>query len=190
MKKILLISTILAILFVSSLTLAATYYATVDTYFNVPSTASFNVQFPSDYTGGYNESAANASTTNWISFNFSSGTEEWIEPYTGGQSGDTQSGITQPIFWILNTGNVNETIKVNTSAQTGFVVCANSTCNTTGECQNAVSGCTKIDGEALVTMCDDLNKTKFLNITLYANSSSAPGGESGPATTFIWAEPS
>lgn len=184
MKRILAALITAVVLFfpiLSAVGLAAIYtWAEVNVYYNVPTLKTFNVQFASQYSGGYNETASNTTLSNWISFNFTSVPQYEAEPYTNGSASDTQSGITQPIFMVLNTGNANEDIKLNLTSETYFDVCANST---------DVSACTAIEGATLQTLHSALTPASQSNITLYANvTSGATIGQTGPDTLFIVAE--
>lgn len=178
MKK-LTITILFAVLLSATIVFAAAsnYYGKVLVYFNVPSDATFAIAFPSAYTFEDITSSTESSptvTSSWISFNFTSGTQSWVQPQTNGSATNAQNGPTKPIFYIDNTGNVNEKFDINATVPSTFAVCANSTC--TGECGTTTSACTALT-TSYVTMATAVTTTSFLNITLYANASGSSGGQ-------------
>lgn len=189
--KILLISAILvtsmfsfAILSSPVIAVSDVYWANVTMNFYVPRDTLFAVQFPSAYTGaGYNFTAANDTVGSWIGFNFTSGTEEWVQPSTNATGGgNQQTDETFPIMRVENLGNVNESIWINGTVPTNFAVCANASC---GDCEDAVSACTDIDVAALFFLFTNLSSGGFGNITLYGNASGATAG-SATGSLILW----
>ena len=181
--KSFLFSMLLALALMTSLGFAAssTYYAKTVVYFNVPSDATFSIAMPSDYASftsitGTTEGGATA--TDWISFNFSDGTQAALqEPYQLGSAGNAQAGATQPIFYIDNTGNTAEKfeIYVDSSVPSGVSLYVNATC---GTCTSPLTTLTLMgvaEGSANV-LTTSLATTDFLNVTLYANTSAAADG--------------
>lgn len=163
---------------------AASYYAKVSVYYNIPTDTSFNIAFPSTYTSGFNETAANTTTTNWISFNFTTTSDTFIQPRTTGDAGKAQSGSLVPIFLIYNTGNTAETMALNATVPTGYVMCANASC-TGGDCTSPVATCTALGAAGYTTMFTGLGVGKKGNITLFANSSSSSTAGQSAGNVFI-----
>ncbi len=163
---------------------ATTYWANVTMKFFVPIDTLFAVQFPNDYTGvGYNFTAANATLGTWIGFNFTSGTEEWVQPSTNATGGaNAQTGPAKPIMRVENLGNVNESIWINGTVPANYAVCANASC---GDCEDAVSACTDIDVAAFFFLFTNLSSGGFGNITLYGNASGATAG-SAEGSLMLW----
>ena len=189
--KILLISAILvtsmfSVAILSDPVVAASdvYWANVTMNFYVPKDTLFAVQFPNDFTGaGYNFTAANDTLGSWIGFNFTSGTEEWVQPSTNATGGaNAQTGPTKPIMRIENLGNVNESIWINATVPTNFAVCGNASCD---DCEDAVTTCTDIDVADLFYMFRNLSSGGFGNITLYGNASGATAG-SATGSLMLW----
>jgi len=181
-KSILLV--ILAMPFILPLAYAASsvYYAKSTVYFNVPADASFAIAMPADYSSwttitGTDETGATA--VDWISFNFTNVPQSTLqEPYQLGDSANAQSGPTKPIFYIDNTGNVNEKfeIRIDSSLPTGVEMYFNATC--TGTCTNPTTDLTAIS-TTYQTLVDSLPTDAYLNVTLYANvTSTASAGQS------------
>lgn len=157
-------------------------YARVLVYFNIPADTSFTVAFPSAYSPESitsTDESAPTQTTSWISFNFSSPTENWIQPRTNGVAADAQSGATKPIFYIDNTGNTNEQFAINGTIPSTFAVCVNATCGS-GSCGTVTSTCTAL-GASYTILATAVTTTSFLNVTLYGNASSSPAGQSSGA---------
>ncbi|MHA2278422.1 MAG: hypothetical protein ACXAC2_21805 [Candidatus Kariarchaeaceae archaeon] len=189
--KILLISAILvtsmfsvAILSGPVLAAADVYWANVTMNFYVPSDTLFAVQFPNDFTGaGYNFTANNDTLGTWIGFNFTSGTEQWVQPSTNATGGaNAQTGPSKPIMRVENLGNVNESIWINGTVPANFAVCANATC---GDCEDGVAACTDIDVAAFFYLFRNLTTGGFGNVTLYGNASGASPG-SAQGSLFLW----
>lgn len=179
----------MAVLLTISAVFAASteYFGKNTVYFNIPSDATFSIAFPDDFTSwnaisGEDEGGAtDLSSSDWISFNFTSGTENWVEPDHLGASANGQAGITKPIMYIDNTGNTDEKFEFYwaTSLPTNIAVCGNSSCTGTCSSPGDVSACTVIGvSEGSETTFASLIKTnEFLNFTMYANSSSAAAGQ-------------
>jgi len=185
-KKVGLLA-ILGILFLLPVAYAASsvYYAQTTVYFQIPADASFAIAMPANYGQWYTitgENEGGATPTDWISFNFTNVPQSWVEPYQHGNQSWPQQGATQPIFYIDNTGNVDEAFYIywGSDLPSGISVCVNSTC--TGTCidPGTISTCTSIGvGQGSATQIATTIKTdEFLNVTLYANvTSDAAAGE-------------
>jgi len=184
-KKVGLLA-ILGTLFLLPVAYAASsvYYAQTTVYFQIPADASFAIAMPSDYTSwtyitGTEQGSATA--TDWISFNFTNAPQTGVQPYQHGNQAWNQDGATQPIFYIDNTGNVDEAFYIywGSSLPSGISVCVNSTCTGTCTSPGTISTCTSIGvGEGSATQIASTIKTdEFLNVTLYADvtSDAAPG---------------
>ncbi len=186
--KIITTITVLSLLLgIPAILAANNYYAKVVVYFTIPSDATFTIGFPSAYTPesiSSTDENAPTQTTSWISFNFTSGTENWLQPRTSGLAANAQVGPGKPIFYIDNTGNVNEKFDLNGTVPTNFGVCANATCDTAGgaSCGSVTSTCTNITS-TYATMATAVTSTSFLNVTLYAN---ATGASSGISSGSVW----
>ena len=195
MKKILVTMTALLLALTPAVLAASTdYYGKTEVYFSVPSDATFSVSFPDDYTGwnaitGENEGAAtDLTSSDWVSFNFSSVPETWLEPDHLGVSANGQSGITKPIFYIDNTGNCNEKFEMYwaTSLPSNMEVCANSSCTGTCSSPGDVAACTAIgvaEGSE-TTFASTILTDEYLNITLYGNVTS--GASAGETSEVIY----
>lgn len=192
MNKKILLALVLSLLTIPGVYAATNYYASTVVYFNVPSDASFAIAMPADYTSftditGTIEGSATA--TDWISFNFTNVPENWVEPYQHGVSSDSQAGITKPIFYIDNTGNVDEKFELYWagSLPTGIAVCGNSSCTGTCSDSGTISTCTEIgenEGSA-TTFASTIKTDEYLNITLYANVSSGTAAGQTSQTLYI-----
>jgi hypothetical protein len=176
---------IASILPVSAFAASNTYYAKTAIYFNVPSDATFSIAFPVDrawdaITGTIEGSAT---TTDWISFNFTSATP--TTPAQAQQLGATgasiQSGTAWPIFYIDNTGNVNEKfeVKLDAGPTAGISVWANSTGGT-----GSIAPLTNISTD-YVTVVNSVTPAEYLNLSIYANSSVALTGGQTTVNLFI-----
>lgn len=166
---------------------STTYYAKATIYFNIPVDASFSIAMPNSYASwqsitGMTEGTA-TQTTDWISFNFSShNSATLIQPYQLGEAEDTQNGATKPIFYIHNTGNVNESFKVymGSALPSGISLYVNTTSNGCGTLLSALTIVPVSEGSSL-QVASSCNTTDYLNITLYANTSYATTGETNRA---------
>lgn len=185
-KKILSIITAIMVglttVIVPTLAASNVYYAKTTVYFNVPSDATFSIAMPSNYaswTQIVGTTEGGATSTTWISFNFSSASSgTLVQPYEAGASGDAQNGALEPIYYIDNTGNVNEQFKIylGTATPSGVALYVNATC---GSCTSPLTTLTAVgvtEGSAN-TLTSSLANTDYLNITLYGNTSSATAGE-------------
>lgn len=187
MKKINLMAALLLVLTSAGLAASSSYYAKTTVYFNVPTDASFAIAFPDDYTAwnditGEDEGGAtDLTSSDWISFNFTSGTENWVEPDHLGESANGQDTMAKPIMYIDNTGNTDEKFELYwaTDLPTNMEVCANSSCTGTCSSPGDVAACTEIGvSEGSETTFATLIKTdEYLNITMYANATGADSGE-------------
>lgn len=171
-----------------ALAVSSNYYAQSLVIFNVPSDATFSVAMPSNY-GSWTAISSTSdypsgTATDWISFNFTSGSQSALqEPYEAGASGTKQTGTTSPIYWIKATGNTNISldIKLNMTEPTGIQLNYNASCNGPGGngCGTVKTAITRMT-TAYQSLCTQLNFTAgtFLNVTLYANTSGVSGGNS------------
>lgn len=186
-KQIVGILAVLLALTPAVLAASTEYYAKTTVYFNIPSDATFSVSFPDDYTGwnaisGTTEGGAtDLSSSDWVSFNFTSGTENWVQPQHLGVGANVQAGITKPIFYIDNTGNTDVKFELYwaTSLPSNIEVCGNSSCTGTCSSPGTISACTSIgvaEGSE-TTFASTIKTDEFLNITLYANATGAATGE-------------
>jgi len=149
---------------------STTYYAKTTVYFNIPSDATFSIAMPSDYASwppitGTTE--AEATATDWISFNFTSGTANstLVEPYQLGAAANTQSGTQKPIMYIDNTGNVNIVLAINgTAPPTGIQMFFNGTGGT-----SPLTDLKQMTGTGYVDLMNSMTNTEFFNLTLWAN---------------------
>ena len=164
------------------------YYAKTTVYFLVPTDATFSISFPDDYTawntitGETEGGATDLSSTDWVSMNYSTVPETWVQPYHLGVSGNAQAGISKPIFYIDNTGNTAEKFELYwaTALPSNIEVCANSSCTGTCSSPGDVAACTEIGvGEGSeTTFATTINTDEYLNITLYGNvTAGATAGE-------------
>ena len=192
MKKKLLFLTLILLGIPGVLAASTTYYAKTVVYFNVPSDASFAIAMPANYADwtqitGTDQTGATA--TDWISFNFTEVPQNWIEPWQLGQSSNNQAGITKPIFYIDNTGNVDEKFELywSGSLPSGISVCGNSSCTGTCTSPGTLTECTTIgetEGSA-TTFATTIKTDEYLNITLYANVSSGTAAGQTSQTLYI-----
>jgi len=175
MKKLVLL---LPILLLPAIVAAAEVeYAYTTAYFNIPLDASFEITLLGVSAVESAESAPGIATT-WISFNFTSVPEYWVEPQTEGQTANKQNGITQPIFRYRNIGNIEIDIYLNASSPgPNTAICANASCD--GTCVSATTACTDIVNQPTwVRMVDELAVNSYLNVTLYGNvTTGATGGQ-------------
>ena len=174
MKKKLLFLTLILLGIPGVLAASTTYYAKTVVYFNVPSDASFAIAMPANYAD---------------SFNFTEVPQNWIEPWQLGQSSNNQAGITKPIFYIDNTGNVDEKFELywSGSLPSGISVCGNSSCTGTCTSPGTLTECTTIgetEGSA-TTFATTIKTDEYLNITLYANVSSGTAAGQTSQTLYI-----
>jgi hypothetical protein len=152
------------------------YYAKTTIYFNVPIDATFSVGLPSSYslTNITGTTEGTATSVSWISFNFTAAPQSALQqPYALGATADAQAGSAKPIFLIKNTGNTNETfsIRADASLPTGISLYGNATC-ATGDCTSPTTALTAVS-TTYVSMVSSLYTTKYLNLTLYANTTSS-----------------
>jgi hypothetical protein len=156
------------------------YYAKTTIYFNVPTDATFSVGLPSTYslTAITGTDETGATSVSWISFNFTAAPQSALQqPYAVGVSADAQAGSAKPIFLIKNTGNTNETflIRADATLPTGMYLYGNATCAT--GCSGPTTALTAIS-TSYVSMVSSLYTNNYLNLTLYANTtSSATAGQ-------------
>lgn len=195
-KKILTILTAMLLLgFPIVLAASSTYYGMTTVYFNVPSDATFSISFPDDYTswnaitGETEGGATDLSSSDWVSFNFSAVPDTWAEPQHLGVAANIQAGITKPIFFIDNTGNVDEQFELYwaTTLPAGIEVCGNSSCTGTCTSPGTISACTEIGvGEASEsTFASTITNSEYLNITLYGNVTAGTAGGETSETIYI-----
>lgn len=153
-----------------------TYYAKTLVYFDVPSDASFSISMPSDYnswTSITGTTEGTATSTDWISFNYTSATNATlVQPYQLGAGADAQDGSAVPIFYVDNTGNVNEQfdVKLNDTEPTGIELYFNATGGT-----SPTTTLTRIT-TSYQMLTTSLSTTQYLNVTLYSNVTGALGG--------------
>lgn len=179
-NKILALTSLLTLLIGVPMVMASatSYYSKTTMYFSVPSDATFSIAMPSDYTSWTEITATSESgtATDWISFNFTGiPNPTLVEPYQLGASANAQAGMTKPIIYIDNTGNVNEKFEIKASASlpTGVEVYFNATGGAT-----PTTTLTALTTN-YQTIEAGMDNTKYLNVTLYANaSSSASAGQS------------
>lgn len=180
MRKIIPMTLCLGVMLLSPIVLGAatSYYSKTTVYFNVPSDATFSIAMPDDFTDlvaitGTNEGGATA--TDFISFNFTATTDATlIEPYQVGAVATTQDHVNLvPIYRIDNTGNVNMKfeIKFDSALPSGVTIYGNATEGATE------TGTLTAIATNYVTMEAGMDNTKYLNITLFGNTSSAASGE-------------
>ena len=131
--------------------------------------ASFAIAMPSSYSTwvditGLEE--ASATSTNWISFNFTDIPQTDVQPYELGNSNYNQDGSTKPIYYIDDTGNVaiNISLRVNETIQ-GITIYANCTCTDCISCQTTKLALTT----SYQTIVNQLSTTGYANITLWAD---------------------
>ena len=97
---------------------------------------SFRILMPASFSCAadcFNISAtteATADVTDYISFNFTSGSQSNVQPYRKGDSTLNQNGAVKPIFLVQNTGNrsISIDLRLNASFPTGVTISANATC--------------------------------------------------------------
>jgi hypothetical protein len=167
---------ILAVAFAAS----QNYYAVTMVYFNIPYDAAFRIAMPSTYTyqdiTGVDYNSATATSPAWISFNFTATPQAHVQPYAGGISGDSQNGITKPIFRYDPTGNTPIRISINlTSIPAGIAVGVNGTCD--GPCTNPKTVEENLTANVEMVLVDSLPTTSYFNCTLwgYADTTATPG---------------
>lgn len=186
-KTNMILTSLLATMILSGAALAAsnTYYAKTTMYFNVPVDATFQIALPADYTSftaitGTNEGAATA--TNWISFNFTGVPQAVLqEPYQLGVAANTQnSAAKKPIFYIDNTGNCNEKFEIKAAGALPANIAVYF--NATGG-QTPTATLTALT-TGYQTLEANMDNTKFLNVTLFANTSA--GIATGTTTQDIY----
>lgn len=185
------IITILSFLVIGTAVFAASenYYAKTEVYFNIPYDAAFRIAMPSTYTyndiTGTDYATATATSPGWISFNFTQ-VPSRVEPYAGGLAGDTQSGLTKPIFMYNPTGNTPINISINlTSIPTGTQVEVNGVCGGTGSCTIGSSLPVNLTANVETLIVGNLATNSYFNCTLYgyADDTASPG-ESLPVTLY------
>ena len=187
--KIGLIGLILALSIPIAFGASTTYYAKTTVYFNVPSDASFSIAMPANYgswTSVTGTTEGGATATDWISFNFTNVPQATLqEPYQLGVSGNNQAGAAKPIFYIDNTGNVNEKFEINlsTAVATGIGFYFNATC--TGSCTTPTTTLTEFSSGNYQQLVASLPTTSYLNITLYGNTSSSAAAGTTSNTVYI-----
>ncbi len=151
---------------------------------NQSMTTLFTILMPANFSSPFFNitatSEATANQTDFISFNFTTVPQDFVEPWRVGNATLNQSGPTRPIFLVDNTGNVNITIALytnNSSLPTGISLGANSTCSS-GGCSTTVSTLTSITTasqnfltELTWQGCGGFFEQCYGNITLYANVS-------------------
>lgn len=163
-----------------------TEYFTVST--SVASNAVFSIALPSDYatfTNATGENETDATSYDWISFNFTQRPQYYVQPYQLGSSGNAQNGATQPIFLIDNMGNVNINIsfRFESALPTGITVEGNATCSGTYTSCQATSLPFNTSYTQLV---NNLSYTdSFANITMYSNMSLDASPNSTGFTMYI-----
>jgi len=174
--------------------LALAEFATTRVYFNVPATTTFFIAMPDNYSSGSNYSIsgstqASATATDFITFNFSSASQSSLqEPSVAGNFSRNQSGITRPIFYIGNTGNVNISLSMylNETTPAGITMYWNGSTTPASGCGTTSSTLTALSGTAqLIIGIGGAGTNKLpptstcrLNITLYANTTTPAGGQS------------
>jgi len=183
------IITVLSFLVIATAVFAASenYYATTEVYFNIPYDAAFRIAMPSTYTyqdiTGTSYATATATSPAWISFNFTV-VPARVEPYAAGLTGDSQSGLTKPIFRYDPTGNTPIKIYINlTSIPTGTQVEVYGVCD--GSCTNPIAVSVNLTANVETQLVESLSTTSYFNVTLYgyADDTASPG-ESLPVTLY------
>ena len=180
MKKEMILASLLTLLMSIPIGMssATSYYSKTTMYFMVSSDATFSIAMPSDYTSwtAITATTESGTATDWISFNYTEIPQvTLVQPYQLGESANPQAGMTKPILYIDNTGNVNEKFEIKAAASlpTGVLVYF-----------NATGGSTPTTTLTLLTtnyqtIEASMDNTKFLNVTLYSNAtSSASAGQS------------
>lgn len=181
---------IISIAFLLTGTIALAEYATTKVYFNIPIATQFNIRMPSAYTviDITGTSEATATSTSWISFNFSkSSSDSWLEPSVTGDFAKNQSGTSQPIFMIENDGSVNQTFTIYYNetpddgtwpGSSGLNISVNGTCNDLSYCVSPLTTATNMSDSALKFVEDLWPSTSYhFNLTMWGfKESSVTGG--------------
>ncbi len=181
MKTRICVLTVLIFLAILSGVMAASqHYAVTTVYFNIPSDATFSISMPSTYTfqpiSGLDYASATATSPTWISFNFSTTPQDHVQPYAAGVSGDSQNGVTKPIFRYLASGNTNIKIYINlTSIPSSIAVGVNGTCQ--GSCGFQRNAEMNLTQNSELLLVDGLQKNSYFNCTLwgYADKTATAG---------------
>lgn len=179
--RVYILSIFIFLVFLSGVLAASqNYYAVSIVYFNIPYDASFRIAMPSSYTfqsiTGVDYVTATATSPTWISFNFTQTPQSHVQPYAGGVSGDSQNGVTKPIFRYDPSGNTPIRIYINlTSIPTGIAVGVNGTCE--GACTNPKTVEQNLTANIEMILVDSLPTTSYFNCTLwgYAETTASPG---------------
>ncbi len=169
-------------------------YATTRVYFMIPSATTFAIAMPTAYSNtsivGTTEATATPTSPSWISFNFSSPPDSWKEPSAGGVFTDNQSlADNKPIFWIFNTGNVNETFTMywnDTPDISYFNVSINGSCHpNAGLCNQTLATATNLTSAPL-QFVNGTSPNGGFNLTMWGFAEAdAPGGESTDSANII-----
>jgi len=173
---------VLALLLLTMVAVAAPQYAQTTVYFNVPETLSFTVTLPSYAANTSNTTEpAGAPVTVNIEFNATTGDSN-AQPCIQAGAATCQTGATLPIFQYDNTGNANMTIQLRFSSAlpSGITVCVNSTAQGTGNQATHHTACYDVNNSLWAIVVQNLSSTgsNLTNATLYANFSGISPGTS------------
>lgn len=185
---------ILALAMVFSLaivSIAFAEYAATRVYFNVPSATTFTIFVPDEYTGsGFQylitgSSQGAATDCDWITFNFSSAPDSWQIPSFKGNFTRNQTGVSGPIWYVDNTGNVNQTFTIYTNETdsppfgTYFNISVNASCSPSADYCNYTETTAFNITKGATLIANRTDPTGFINITMWGFAETgAPGGES------------
>jgi hypothetical protein len=126
-----------------------------------------------------------ATSTTWISFNFTSLPQTGCQPYEAGSSSNNQADAAKPIYYIDNTGNVpiDLDFRFSSSLPSGITVKGNATCQGTyTSCQSAAQTL----GTSYTQLVVDLAiASSYANITLYADVSAGATAGTSSGTLYI-----
>jgi hypothetical protein len=134
----------------------------------IPLTLEYTARMPSGYTcpsDCFIATITENSTSDWISFNASSTTQNSIQPFRNGSATNDQNGNTKPIFFVENTGtfNINLLIRNYTSLPSGATLSFTSVCD---GCTSSYDG---IVTNSYQTVISNLPPGKTANISLWLN---------------------
>lgn len=190
-RSVIIVAALFFALIISSVVIASNYASTA-VYFNVPETTTFTIAMPDTYTSPLSvtgTSEAAATSTDWISFNFTAPPAAWQQPSVLGNFSRNQTGPSVPIMLIDNTGNVNVTFSIrsnNTTSLSGAScppACFNISYNASDD--NAACHASITTAAANITATYAIIATNFnfsgtcrVNLTLWGfTASGTPGGQ-------------
>ncbi|MFQ6020694.1 MAG: right-handed parallel beta-helix repeat-containing protein [Candidatus Aenigmatarchaeota archaeon] len=145
----------------------------------IPISTTFTILMPTGYTcqaDCFNITAlteATANETDSLYFNASTYPDYYVEPCRDAGNTQCQSGASQPIFLIDNTGNTNIDILIrrNATIQSGITLFANASCSGCSSTETAETELTT----SYYTFITGLTTTGWGNITFYMNISGFVG---------------